>query len=57
MDRNITQLIHRLEVCCFPSVVYECAWKQSSAALIPFESIVNTTQASFACIESMKRKA
>jgi hypothetical protein len=25
-------------------------------ALIPFESIVNTTKTSFACIESMKNK-
>ena len=26
-------------------------------ALIPYESIVNTTRASFACIESLKKKA
>jgi hypothetical protein len=26
-------------------------------ALMPFESIVNTTKASFACIESMKNNA
>jgi predicted dehydrogenase len=31
--------------------------QHGGAALIPFESIVNTTRASFACIESMKRKA
>jgi hypothetical protein len=31
--------------------------QRGGAALIPFESIVNTTQASFACIESMKTKA
>ena len=26
-------------------------------ALIPYESIVNTTRVSFACIESLKKKA
>jgi predicted dehydrogenase/NADPH:quinone reductase-like Zn-dependent oxidoreductase len=31
--------------------------QHGSAALIPFENIVNTTRASFACIESMKKKA
>jgi predicted dehydrogenase len=31
--------------------------QHGGAALIPFESIVNTTRASFACIESMKTKA
>lgn len=28
--------------------------KNGGEALIPFESIVNTTRASFACIESLK---
>ena len=28
--------------------------KKGGEALIPFESIVNTTKASFACIESLK---
>jgi hypothetical protein len=31
--------------------------KHGGAALIPFDSIVNTTKASFACIESMKNKS
>jgi predicted dehydrogenase len=31
--------------------------KNGGDALIPFDSIVNTTKASFACIESMKNKA
>ena len=31
--------------------------QKGGEALIPFESIVNTTRASFACIESLKKKA
>ena len=31
--------------------------QKGGVALIPFESIVNTTRASFACIESLKKKA
>jgi hypothetical protein len=31
--------------------------KRGGEALIPFDSIVNTTQAGFACIESLKSKS
>ena len=31
--------------------------QKGGEALIPFECIVNTTRASFACIESLKKKA
>ncbi len=31
--------------------------QKGGEALIPFESIVNTTRASFVCIESLKKKA
>ena len=36
---------------------FEWVVQKGGEALIPFESIVNTTRASFVCIESLKKKA